>query len=113
MISTDLRRIVDAMTGEQWKYNRELAWLNASDPVDGEIYTIANLSLDSTNDGKCYGASRNGAAIAALANHADALVALVEACERWKACSSKGLGSRAELDLQDSLAAIHAIRETP
>ena len=82
MTAAELRAVLVRRTGIRWSYNRDLAWLHAEDPDDGEIYTIANLSLDSTGDGKCYGSSRNGAAIVTTINHADAMVELLEACER-------------------------------
>lgn len=99
MTSTELRRIVGAMTDRPWRAYQhgsmgpdDFVLQMGPDPRQYEI-----LDRD------------DAAAIVALANHADALVALVKACERWKACTAKGLGSRAEHDLQDALAAVHAI----
>jgi hypothetical protein len=57
------------------EYHHDLGWLSGT-ADDGEIYTVANLSLDSTESGRCYNARANGSGLAALANNRDALLAL-------------------------------------
>lgn len=108
--STELRRIVGAMTERPWfARSRFLSRVRDSSGVGGTLPTnhIGNL------------AERDDAvAIAALANHADALVALVEAVEGYaRVVDPEGFSTRLEAELhgalEDALAAVHAIKETP
>jgi hypothetical protein len=46
------------------EYHHDIGWLSGQDP-DGEIYTVASLSLDTTTSGRCYNAKANGAFLSA------------------------------------------------
>lgn len=99
MTSAELRRIVGAMTERPWRAYRhgsmgpEHFVLEIGDQSEFQNYEI--LPED------------DATAVAILANHADALVALVEACEV--------AGRHLDLSpaVQDALDAVHAVRGTP
>lgn len=110
--STDLRRIVGAMTERPWK--RHVSPLADALGVQhvGAVYHGDGYVAD------CIGSANEAAdthAIAALANHAEALVALVEAVERWRhtrASDTRELMAAVRA-VDAALAAVHAVRGEP
>lgn len=65
----------DKVTGIGWAYHHETGRISGEDP-DGEIYTIAQLVMGSTDDGFCYGAARNGPLLAV----APAAIRMLQRC---------------------------------
>lgn len=100
---TELHRIVGAMTDRPW---------HVSDQPEFVLNDARSEQVCDTYG--CRNDIKNAAAIALLANHADALVALVLACE-----STRGLDTsdpafwRGMEAMYAALAAVHAIKETP
>lgn len=94
--STELRRIVGAMTERPWFLSEHDGSIRGgADPVDDHDVGDADFSdVDMT-------------AVLALANHADALVALVEACERLHEEQSQP----AVYAVMRALAAVHAVKQ--
>lgn len=142
MTSTELRRIVGAMTERPWKHG---SWQYDAGPpfryveirpsgdedvsitVDGPIPSNA---LDDVKNviggcgccGSPFGRHEDGQAIVTLANHADALVALVEACEQEASVlasfaarngASYANTAKAIERVLSALAAVHATKATP
>lgn len=108
MTSADLRRIVEAMTARPWR----MAYENYP---DGCGSTSVLSSTDSTvyrSENPSNAARNNANSIATLANHADALVALVEACEAvardWPGNCGPSLG-----EMKRVLSGVHAVRSEP
>lgn len=110
MTSAELLRIVGAMTERPWRESPPDSGLLVADcnHPEGPV-EIANI-LEEAMLG-------DAAAIAALANHATALVALVEACERlrkWRDSARSGAVLDARMDdVMSALAAVHAVRGEP
>ena len=93
MRSNDLRRIVGAMTKDRMV-----------GPA-GRLFDVTSLERP-----------ENVTAIVALTNHADALAALVETCERLDRAAERGQTQHV-LDVvgtvRTALAAVHAVRGEP
>lgn len=107
--STELRRIVGAMTERPWVVEREReGWISVFREHGTMVFRgerDPRFAPDATG-------------ITTLANHADALVVLVEACERYvRGIDPEVFSTRAEANLHyalaDALAAVHAVKETP
>lgn len=110
--STELRRIVGAMTERPWFQDSEsptsgFRYVHVGD-ANGPGQTVAQWTLP-----------QDATAIAALANHADALVALVEAVERESAALSAFAArngaayantAKAIESVLGALAAVHAVK---
>lgn len=102
MTAAELRRVVEAMTCRPWHLSDTHPEFGSS--RDHSVFdTYGNV-----NDGP------NAAAIVTLANYADALVALVEACEALDDAYDRGVGASLMSErlrgVRLSLAAVHAIR---
>lgn len=102
MISTDLRRIVSAMTERPWFHDSEtptsgFKYVHVGD-ANGPGQTVAQWLLPP-----------DASAIVTLANHADALVALVEAVERL----AHDQNQPAVYAVLGALAAVHAVGSAP
>lgn len=107
MTSAELRRIVEARSWPKTWFARgqHLSRRPDNTGMGGSLHTN-HIGVMADRD--------DATAVATLANHADALVALVEAVERW----ARGLpedGATLEVDdqLAAALAAVHAVRSTP
>lgn len=109
MTSADLRRLVVAMTERPWEANGR------------DVRCAKGLFAELLDVNHIGDSEQNAAAIAALANHADALVALLDACEGVAKLGSllhTTVGTPAsEFSVWErmisALAAVHAIKEAP
>lgn len=102
MKADELGAVVAAMTRRPWRWGGGGANLKLQSPSG---YTVLRI------DG--YEAAGDTAAILALANHADALVELVRACERLDDAVNRGADvpsvSQALHSVLGSLSTLHAI----
>ena len=99
MTSDELAPIIGAMTERPWKADHHCCIESPSQDGNPERATRMTVTVLGGNG------DENERAIAALANHADALVELVRACERW----TRDEGPTPAADIEAALAKVHAV----